>query len=530
MPNNVEKRYRAHSDDPALVFTAPADGKYRILVRDQFSSNQGDPRFFYAMTVRAPKPSFSLVAIPVETTPVDGKLSQVNCIVRRGGSDRLRVIAYRLEGFDAPIRLEAEGLPAGLSANAAVIGSGDTSADFILKAAADAPAFAGPVKFVGRGGDLVRPIRSAEVLFGVADMQKEPVITRLTDTVGVAIDEHFVAPLGLQIVPADVQRTARGGKLKIPVKLVKNADLKDLDKATVKVVPSGLPGRNNEKPIVVKELSLTLAKPDGELELDITEKAPVGLLTFHLTGDIDVNYVRNPERVKRAQDEQKRIDAVAVELTAETKKAAEERSKADKDAAEAAAAVAKLKAAGEQEAPLKEAQDKAKAADELRAKAVEAEKKVQDLVKAADAAKKEWVDELKKAAEASKEKKVKVWFSSLSVPLDIAAAPVTLKPATEPIALKAGDKVEVQVEVVREFGFADEVKLELAGTGPVKLAQAVTVAGSAATAPIVLTADKGAKPGTYTATLRGSLKFNTKALTVDRALQITIEPAPSAGQ
>ena len=60
MPNNVEKRYRAHSDDPALVFTAPADGKYRIMVRDQFSSNQGDPRFFYAMTVRAPKPSFSL--------------------------------------------------------------------------------------------------------------------------------------------------------------------------------------------------------------------------------------------------------------------------------------------------------------------------------------------------------------------------------------------------------------------------------------------------------------------------------------
>ena len=151
-------------------------------------------------------------------------------------------------------------------------------------------------------------------------------------------------------------------------------------------------------------------------------------------------------------------------------------------------------------------------------------------MKAADAAKKEWADELKKATEASKEKKVKVWFSSLSVPVEIVAAPVTLKPATDPVALKAGGQAEVQVEVVREFGFADAVKLELTGGAPVKLAQPVTVAGNAATAPITLTADKGAKPGTYTATLRGTLTFNAKALTVDRNIQITIEPAPSAGQ
>lgn len=529
MPNNVEKRYRAHSDDPALVFTSPADGKYRIMIRDQFGSAQGDPRLFYALSVRAPRPDFRLVGLPVEMTPADGKLSQVNCIVRRGGSDRLRVIAYRREGFDGPIRLEGENLPPGLSARAAVIGAGETSADFILKAAADAPGFAGPVKIVGKAGDLVRPVRSAEVLFGVADMQKEPVMTRVTDTVGVAIDDHFTAPLAIQVVPADVQRMARGGKLKIPVKLVKNADVKDLDKVTVKVLATGLPGKQNEKPIAAKELSLTLAKPDGELELDITEKAPLGQLTFHLTGDVDVNYVRNPERVKKAQDEQKRIDAVAVELAAENKKFGEEKSKADKDAAAAAAEVAKLKAAGQQEAELKTAEDKAKTAEEAKAKAAETEKKGQEMAKAADAAKKEWADELKKATDASKEKKIKVWFSSTSIPVEITAAPVTIKPATEPVAVKAGDKAEIQVEVLREFGFADEVKLELAGAGPVKMA-AVTVAGNAATAPVVLTADKGAKPGSYTMTLKASLKFNTKPVTVDRTLQVTVEPTPSAGQ
>src|SRR6185295_18814342 len=232
LQNNLERRYRASSDDPAILFTVPADGKYRILVRDLFGSAQGDPRLFYALSVRAPKPDFRLVAFPHDPAPNDGnKLSQVNCIVRRGGSDRLRVIAYRREGFDGTIRVEAEGLPPGLSARAAVIAPSETSADFIFKAAPDAPSFAGPIKIVGKSADLTRAVRSAEILWNVADMQKEPVVTRVTESVGVAIDDHFVAPLGLQVVGSDALRMARGGKLKIPVKLVKNADVKDLDKA-----------------------------------------------------------------------------------------------------------------------------------------------------------------------------------------------------------------------------------------------------------------------------------------------------------
>jgi hypothetical protein len=528
MQNNVEKRYRAHSDDPAVLFTAPADGRYRIMVRDLFGSDQGDPRLFYALTLRAPKADFRLVAFPVESTPVDGKLSQVNCIVRRGGSDRLRVIAYRREGFDGAIRIDGEGLPAGLTVRTSIIGSGESSAEVILRAAVDAPPFAGSVRLVGRSGEISSPVRAAEVLWNVADMQKEPVVTRVTESLGVAIDDHFVAPLALQIGSNDVQRMARGGKLRIPVKLVKNAEAKDLDKAQVKLLPSGLPGgRNNDKPIVLKELTLTLAKPDGELELDVTDRAPLGPLSFHVTGDVDVAYVRNPERLKRAQDEQKRIDQVAAEITGELKKAGEERAKADKEAQEAGAAVAKLKTAGQAEAPLKEAEEKAKAADESKAKASEAEKKLQELSKAADAGKKEWADELKKATDGAKEKKIKVWFATPSIPVEIVASPASIKPAAETVTIKAGDKTEVAIEVTREFGFADEVKLELTGAaGPVKLAAAVTVGGNQAQAPVTLLADKAAKPGTYTVTLRGSLKFNAKAVTVDRTLQVTIEPAP----
>lgn len=528
MANNLEKKFHAHSDDAAIVFTVPATGKYRLLVKDLFGSAQGDPRLFYVLAVRPPRPDFRLVAFPLDSAPVDNKFSQSNCIVRRGGSDRLKIIAYRREGFDGTIKIEAEGLPHGLLARPALIGPAESSTDFIFTAQPDAPAYAGPVRLVARSGDTTRRVLSAEVLWNVADMQREPVVTRLTETVGVGVDDHFVAPLSIQAGAKDESyRMSRGGKLKIPVKLVKSGDAKDLDKAQIKIVTAGFPGKNNDKSIAAKELSLSLAKPDGELELDISDKAPVGPLTFHLTGDLDVSYVRNPERVKRAQEEQKRIDTLSGELAAEVKKAGDERAKSEKQAAEAASAVTKLKAAGQTEAPLKEAEEKAKAAEEARTRASEAEKKLQALAKAADAAKKECADEVKKSTDAAKEKKVKVWFTSLSIPLEILGAPATLKTPAAPVALKPGDKAEVDVEVTREFGFADEVKVELAGgTSPVKLASALTIAGGQNAGKAVLVADKAAKPGTYSVTLRASVKWNAKPLTVDRTLQVTIESPP----
>ena len=41
-------------------------------------------------------------------------------MLRRGGVERIRVFATRLEGFDGPIRLEVEGLPPGGATKAAI--------------------------------------------------------------------------------------------------------------------------------------------------------------------------------------------------------------------------------------------------------------------------------------------------------------------------------------------------------------------------------------------------------------------------
>ncbi len=530
MANAMEKRYRAGPEDPAVLFTAPADGKFRVLVRDLYASAQGDPRFYYRLEIRVPKPDFRVMAFSMEAFPADAKINLSNCTLRRGGSERLRIVAYRREGYDGSIRIEPEGLPPGVTARPAIIPAEGTSADLILRAATDAPAFAGQVRLTAKGTvdgkPVVRPVRGTEVLYAIADMQKDPFVTRVTDGIALAVDERFTSPVSAQVTVEGPIRMVRGGKLKIPVKLVKNADAKDLDKAKFKIVAAGLPGKQNEKPFVAKEITLDLAKPEGEIEIDVTDKAPLGSFSVYVTSDLEVAWIRTPDRLKKAQEEQKRIDTMAAEVATEAKASAEALKKADAELATATQEVAKAKSSGAQEAVLKTAEDRHKAAEESKAKAAEADRKAQEAAKSIDAAKKDLPNEIKAATEAVKEKKIKTWVASLPVVIEIVASPVGLKIDPATVTVKAGETAEVTVDVTRVFGFAADVKLDLvAGGAAVKLAQPVAAAAAQGQAKLSIVADKAAKAGSFTATVRGTLTFNGKPVTVDVALPLTIDAA-----
>jgi len=536
MGGNMERRFRVGPEDPAILLPVPADGRYRVMVRDLYGSAQTDPSACYVLSVRAARPDFRLVSFPVENFRAENRVSSGATVLRRGGSARVKVLVFRREGFDGSIRLEAEGLPAGVTARSVLLGPADSSGDVILNAAADAAGFAGPLRIVGKaevgGQALARPVRAAEVVWDLADTQRDALTTRLTAAIGLSVDDRFTSPFGAKLGDAETYRTARGGKLKIPVKLLKQADFKDADKVNVKLTPAGLPGGggrggNNDRPITAKEVTLTLAKPDGEIEIDVTDKAAVGSYTVTVTGDAEIPYLRNPERLKRAQDDQKRIDQVAAEVAADLKKASEAKAAAEKEVQKAASELAQVKQKGTGEAAVNQAEAKVKEAEEAKAKAADAEKKLQDLVKAGEQYKKEIADELKKAGDLAKEKKVKVWIAAPTVTLEVAAFPVSAKLAPETATVAAGGNAEVTLKLTREFGFAGDVKLDLVPPSgmPLKLAQPLTVAAAASEAKFVLEADKKAKPGTYTAILRAPLSFNGRALTYDLSFQVKVDPA-----
>ena len=117
--------------DSQLLFMAPTDGDYFLRLTDVrgagVASKPDD--FHYTLAMRPPLPSF--------TVAVGGKDPKVS----PGGGRELTFTATRTEGFEGPIRIDVENLPAGYTFHGPVeIEAGQQKAIVVLAAATDAVA------------------------------------------------------------------------------------------------------------------------------------------------------------------------------------------------------------------------------------------------------------------------------------------------------------------------------------------------------------------------------------------------------
>lgn len=113
--------------DSRLTFTAPADGRYVVRVTD--TRNWGGERFVYALSIREPKPDFSV------------KLAGMNPTVMPGASVGFSFRADRRDGFDDPIQVEITGVPQGYhTTSPLIIEGGHDLISGSLHALPDAPA------------------------------------------------------------------------------------------------------------------------------------------------------------------------------------------------------------------------------------------------------------------------------------------------------------------------------------------------------------------------------------------------------
>jgi WD40 repeat protein len=126
---NDDDGERKLGSDSRLTFTAPADGAYLVRVSDV--RDLGGDRFAYRLTVREPKPDFTV------------RLAGANPTVNAGSGRGLTFTADRVDGFDGEIALDISGLPPGFTVSSPlVIQAGHVEAKAVLHAAADAPALA----------------------------------------------------------------------------------------------------------------------------------------------------------------------------------------------------------------------------------------------------------------------------------------------------------------------------------------------------------------------------------------------------
>jgi hypothetical protein len=134
--------------DAGLVFSAPVDGAYVVVVADR-AGKAASPDAVYRLEIQQPFPDFPLQSV-----------QRVNVLL--GGKFDFVVKATRVGGFKEPIALKIEGMPAGVSVPPDLVIPADKSELSIpLQAAADAVASASFVRVTGTsqvGGQTVQRV------------------------------------------------------------------------------------------------------------------------------------------------------------------------------------------------------------------------------------------------------------------------------------------------------------------------------------------------------------------------------------
>ena len=108
-----------------LEWRAPADGAYRLRLRDLQHGSRGGREFIYRLSVRPAKPDFALKLDPDYVNVVQGGKTEIDLLVRRTG------------GFTGPIDLAFAGLSDGVSIEPRRVPDNQTRVKLSVSAKAD---------------------------------------------------------------------------------------------------------------------------------------------------------------------------------------------------------------------------------------------------------------------------------------------------------------------------------------------------------------------------------------------------------
>ena len=575
------------SDDPIARFAAPADSTYRVLVKDLYSGTRATPRLVYRLAIRAESPDFRLLATCKNLTDVDkNKLLTYTPVLRKGGTQRIMVQLYPIDGFNEPVTLSVEGLPAGVTCPPVVATPADKQATLILQAAADAAEWSGPITIVGKAkvGDkeISHPARAAYVVWdkaAAADFTYAKIAQQLVLSVTAETDPGTVQTG----IDSGVIETARGGSVEIPIKVARAEGFK----GGLKLDPVGLP-----KEITIASLTLDEKTAEGKMTLKVTAAAKPGDYSLFISGQTKLAYKRNEEAVTKATEVKTAAEAALTALKESVTKANADKAAADKDAAAKTAAVtaattalaAATKAVADTTAAAKAATDKAAQAKDAAGKATDdqalataataaekaatdaaaaqktaadalevAKKTMADAVAAQKAATEAQAVAVKAAADAAenvkkataektaidkavtdltnaaKPKDIDVFLQTLPIALKVAEAPVSIKLAAPAVGtVKQGEKLEVPVTIERLYGFADVVNLVVVlPKGAAGVSGTLDLPANQTAGKLTLVTDKNAKVGDLKFDLAAKVKFNGQAVETSVPVELKVEAPPA---
>jgi hypothetical protein len=367
--NLGDREFNTTTRDPAARFEAKEDGTYRVMVRDLFQRAERSPRFVYRLSVRKEAPDFRLAAMTVVPKyKADAKNIDIGVpLLRRGETIPVRVMAFRRDGFGGDIQLSIEKPPPGLIFEGDKIEAGKNFTFILLTAAEDAPAFAGPVRLIGKAKvdnkELIREARGGTMVFPVGNTDSERPESRVAREFVLAISDKESAPVSIAAAEKRTWEAPANGKVQIPLAITRRGEFN----ANLKFKPLG-PGTAD----ALKEFDVDGKATNATLTLDVAAlKLAAGDYLFAVQTQTTGKYRNNPEAAAFAEAAAKEVEKAAGELATAAKKAAEELEQTTKAAQ---AAEAESKSAAEKLAAAKVALEKSPADEKLKADFSAAEK------------------------------------------------------------------------------------------------------------------------------------------------------------
>jgi hypothetical protein len=315
--------FNTTSRDPSGRLEVKEDSTYRVQVRDLFNRTQPSPRNIYRLSIRKEAPDFRLVALPMQppkVTPDSRAAFSWTPYLRRGETQVLKVIAFRRDGFSGEIELAIDGLPAGVTTVPAKIESGKNSTLIPLTAPTNAAPGSAFLKITGKARigevELTREARGGVVVWNVPDYNNERVEARMTRDLAIGVSDTEIAPITIETVESKVFEAASGGKLQIPIRVIRHAEFTD----ALKLKAVGLSALDS-----LAELDISTKTNTATLEIDLAKfKVPVGSHSFYLQTQAKGKYRNFAMEAQKAEGDSAKADKAATSATNAAKKAGDE--------------------------------------------------------------------------------------------------------------------------------------------------------------------------------------------------------------
>jgi hypothetical protein len=260
-------KFTTQSNDTRWELTAATAGDHVVQLRDLYSQQRGEARFTYRLAVRKPTEDFRLIVSPSHDVQPDATN------IGQGSRMYADVFAFRQDGFDGNILVQATDLPPGVVCEPVTIGPGKNSAPLVFTAAPDAPMTVAAIRVTGTatldGKPVTRPARGGGLAWPTVNT---PGIARMADGIVIAVRPAY--PFRVTAAPASTSAAA-GEKVSFTMKVERLARWEgDVQIAGYDLPPGATVGL------------ATIAKnaTEAKVELALPAKIKPGTYTFTLNG------------------------------------------------------------------------------------------------------------------------------------------------------------------------------------------------------------------------------------------------------